>query len=73
MRSIFAEVNAATGKRYVTMPDVMPAGEEAAWMAALTKGANQGCGHIRLMIEKFTDYGLPNADVPKFVLQAFYK
>lgn len=73
MRNVYAEVNAATGKKYVTMPDVLPAGEEAAWMAALTKGGNQGCGHMRLMIDQFADYGLPSADVPKFVIEAFYK
>ena len=57
----------------LAQPDVMPAAEEAAWMAALTKGAFQGCGHIRLMIDQPTDYGLPNSDVPKFVIEAFYK
>jgi hypothetical protein len=75
MRMVYGEVNAATGKTYVTMPDIMPTGaaEEAAWIAALTKGAFQGCGHIRLMIDQFADYRLPSADVPKWVIEAFYR
>lgn len=31
-----------------------------------------GCGHLRLMIDRFADYGLDSADVPQKLIRAFY-
>ena len=42
---------------------------KAAWLEALTIGHNQGCGHFRLMLDQFADYGLQNADVPKSLIK----
>jgi hypothetical protein len=36
------------------------------------KKKTTGCGHLRLMIDRFAEYGLDSADVPQKLIRAFY-
>lgn len=69
----YKAVNARTGRNYVVLPDQPPAGEEEVWLDELSKGAHQGCGHIRLMIDEFAKYNLTGPEVPRAVLKSFFK
>jgi hypothetical protein len=48
------------------------AAARAIWLDALSTGELQGCGHYRLLIEKFADYGLPSPDLPRNLVRAFF-
>jgi hypothetical protein len=44
------------------------------WLSELSQSYAQGCGHIRLMIEKPADYGLsPDARIIQWLIRAFYE
>lgn len=44
-----------------------------AWLDALSMGQFQGCGHVRLMISKPSEYGLKTNDIPKDLVKEFYR
>jgi hypothetical protein len=44
-----------------------------AWLKALSTGKNQGCGHVRLLIDQYADFALSSADVPQALIRAFFK
>jgi hypothetical protein len=55
------------------LPSITPnAAEKEQWLKELTEPYAQGCGHIRLMIENPTSYGLKNNFVIKSVIRVFY-
>jgi hypothetical protein len=53
----------------------MPADPKVAqaWLDALSMPKFQGCGHVRLTMEKFPEYGLSSIDIPKALIKAYYK
>ncbi|GBF90270.1 hypothetical protein Rsub_02376 [Raphidocelis subcapitata] len=56
------------------LPTVMP--DEVVlrnlWLDALSEGHVQGCGHVRLMMEKYAEYGLKSDEMPRQLIKAFY-
>lgn len=56
-------------------PEMMPTDPKTqeAWLKKLATGSYQGCGHVRLMIDQFADYGLTSPAVPQALVKAFYK
>ncbi|KIY94339.1 hypothetical protein MNEG_13623 [Monoraphidium neglectum] len=71
---VFSTIKAAGLGSPVAFPDQEPSSpvEQEAWLAALSKGENQGCGHMRLMIDNFADYGFTSDALPKAVVKAFF-
>lgn len=57
------------------LPSMMPSDPKDAdkWLAALSMSKTQGCGHLRLMLDKYPEYGLHSPDIPKDVIKAFYR
>jgi hypothetical protein len=43
------------------------------WLTELVKSYAQGCGHIRLMIDSPSLYGLSNANIVQWLIRAFYE
>ncbi|GBF99831.1 hypothetical protein Rsub_12946 [Raphidocelis subcapitata] len=76
MMDVFKQV-AADGitPEPVIFPENMPANTTAQkiWIKALTKGKNQGCGHVRLMIDQPADYGLGGPEIPQALIKAFFE
>jgi hypothetical protein len=52
--------------------DGPPSSEIETWLDQLSDSHVQACGHIRLMITNYADYGLPSDFVPRAGVQAFY-
>lgn len=77
LRSVAKAIGGAGAKPTgrAVLPDVMPRDDKSrkAWLRALSEGKNQGCGHVRLMIEKPGKYGLSSAAVPQALIQAFFE
>ncbi|KAI8462547.1 MAG: hypothetical protein J3K34DRAFT_462867 [Monoraphidium minutum] len=75
LAKVFDAIAAAGIKpRPVVFPVQAPtdAAELQIWLDALAKGENQGCGHVKLMIERFLDYGLDSPTIPKALVMAFF-
>lgn len=62
-------------RKPTVFPEIMPSEDKSRdmWLDALTTGKFQGCGHMRLMIDQFADFGLKSADVPRAVIRAFFE
>lgn len=75
---IFAALKEAEGaklpRKPTVFPEVMPKDKEVAeiWLHELIHGHFQGCGHMRLMIDQFADYGLPSDQIPKSLIREFF-
>jgi len=56
-------------------PEFMPtdATLRESWLRGLSKSAHQGCGHVRLMVGQPAAYGLKSADIPRDLVQSFYR
>jgi len=60
-------------ERPASMPVVAPSDAER-WYEQLVVGTNQGCGHVRLMIQQPNDFGLDKwPDVVPNLLRIFYE
>lgn len=43
------------------------------WLQQMTLPANQGCGHMKLMLQNAaTDYGLPDATIPQTLINEYF-
>jgi hypothetical protein len=75
LRQVFEVVSAKFGRRVTILPEVTPtnATEAGIWLEELTKSYAQGCGHVRLMIESFTEYGLDTPFIPQTVIRVFFE
>lgn len=77
LQKVFGAVanSSAVAHKPTVFPDTMPTDPvvKEAWLDALTHGSSQGCGHMRLMIDQFPDFGLPSADVPVALIRAFFE
>lgn len=74
LRQAFAKIGEAVGRNITVFPvNGPPASEQATWLTELTASYAQGCGHIRLMISNFADYGLTSSIVPQGVIQVFFE
>ena len=74
LRDVFVAVGAILGRRVTILPDSSPPeAERKVWLDQLTQAAAQGCGHIRLMIQFPSTYGLASADIIRWLIQAFYE
>ena len=72
---VFANVSARINDRVTVLPSrTPPQAELNVWLSELSQSYAQGCGHIRLMIEKPADYGLsPDARIIQWLIRAFYE
>jgi hypothetical protein len=71
---VFKNVSSLINMNVAILPTrTPPAAELKVWVSELTQAYAQGCGHIRLMIESPTAYGLPNARIIQWLIQAFYE
>ncbi|KIZ01059.1 hypothetical protein MNEG_6902 [Monoraphidium neglectum] len=72
---VFSEIKAAAFGSPVAFPDQEPINpaERDVWYTSLSKGFNQGCGHLRLMIDNFADYGFTSSELPRAVVRAFFR
>jgi hypothetical protein len=75
MRMVFEQVGAKIGRKVVILPEQTPANETEAstWLDELTKPYAQGCGHLRLMLNQSSDYGLSSDFIPKATIRVFYE
>ncbi|GBF88188.1 hypothetical protein Rsub_00900 [Raphidocelis subcapitata] len=74
LRSIFKKVyDDGVKPKPTTFPHIAPKGkkERDIWLKHLLEGGSQGCGHLRLMLERPADYGLPTVEVPRAVIAAY--
>lgn len=73
LRTAFAAISTRLGRNITILPTAAPpAAELPVWLDELSKGDAQGCGHIRLMINNFTTYGLNSDFLPRTMIQIFY-
>ncbi|KAI8469909.1 MAG: hypothetical protein J3K34DRAFT_422397 [Monoraphidium minutum] len=73
LQKVFKSINAAGADPKITVfPETMPANNVDLWMTKLATGDYQGCGHMRLMIDMWADYGLDSPDIPQALIKAFF-
>jgi len=74
LRMVFKNVSTNFGRNVTVLPHVTPNDEEKeVWLRELTESYAQGCGHIRLMIETPSTYGLVDNFVIKSLIRVFYE
>jgi len=58
----------------VVFPTIAPSdsNEAGIWYKLLAKPEYQGCGHVRLMLYKYKEYGLTSPFVPEELIKAFF-
>jgi len=57
------------------LPEVRPAdpNEAAIWLQQMTLPANQGCGHMKMMLQNAAaNYGLPDATIPQTLINEYF-
>lgn len=73
LSNVFAQVGTQIGQKITILPPAAPpAAEKEIWLNELVKSYAQGCGHIRLMIENPSTYGLASAQILQWIIRAFY-
>jgi hypothetical protein len=50
-----------------------PAAEESVWLDELSQSYAQGCGHLRLMLNMSSTYGLSDPIVPREVIKSLFQ
>jgi hypothetical protein len=74
LRQVFAAVGLQLNTVFNILPArTPPAAELNVWVAELVKSYAQGCGHIRLMIDSPSFYGLSDAKIIQWLIRAFYE
>ncbi|GBF88187.1 hypothetical protein Rsub_00899 [Raphidocelis subcapitata] len=75
LRKVFNELESKGVKPKPTVfPETMPTDQKLAdtWLEALSVGSLQGCGHMRLLIDQYKDFGLTSPEVPRALVRAFF-
>jgi hypothetical protein len=71
---VFAAVRTQLNLNTTILPmRTPPASQAEIWLSELVKSYAQGCGHIRLMIDSPTRYGLTSAQIIQWLIRAFYE
>ena len=74
LRYVFKNVSTIFGRNVTVLPNVTPNDDEKEiWLRELTEAYAQGCGHLRLMIETPSAYGLVDNFVIKSLIRVFYE
>ena len=73
LRQVFQKVGVKLNQNITVLPGRPSAADQIAWREELVQSYAQGCGHIRLMIENPTNYGLPSAQIIQWLIRAFYE
>ena len=74
LKQVITNVSSIRGQTFTILPHrTPPAAEAAVWVAELVKSYAQGCGHIRLMIDAPSTYGLRDARIIQWLIRAFYE
>jgi hypothetical protein len=75
LRQVFAAVGTALNQVITILPSRAPSTEQErnAWLTELVKSYAQGCGHIRLMIDSPSTYGMTDAKIMQWLIRAFYE
>jgi hypothetical protein len=74
LRDVFKAVGTQLGQTITILPTrTPPTAELDVWVAELVKSYAQGCGHIRLMIDMPSTYGLADSRIIQWLIRAFYE
>ena len=75
LRQVFAAVGTQLNNTNISiLPHRTPSDPERnIWLTELVKSYAQGCGHIRLMIDSPTTYGMTNSNIIQWTIRAFYE
>ena len=74
LRQVFTAVSSQLNQNVAILPSrTPPAAELNVWVTELVKSYAQGCGHIRLMIDSPSTYGLADAKIIQWLIRAFYE
>lgn len=75
LRQVFAAVGTQLNNPNISiLPHRTPSDPERnIWVTELVKSYAQGCGHIRLMIDSPTTYGMMTSNIIQWTIRAFYE
>lgn len=74
LKQVFSAVGILLNKTVSILPHRTPQPAALnAWTSELVKSYAQGCGHIRLMIDSPSTYGMSDANIIQWLIRAFYE